>query len=107
MSHQLSAYSGHVPMAVDASDENSLSSSSTVRDALESGPHCRDNVINGEVSPENESNESTAKNPLANGNNDMPPGSESNGNVDLKVQGDDLNGMEISGSAEEESKMEE
>nr|XP_027114072.1 RNA helicase aquarius-like [Coffea arabica] len=104
MSHQLSAYSEHVPMAVDASDENSLSSS-TVRGALESDPH-RDNGINGEVSPENESNESAAKD-LANGNNDMPPGSKSNGNVDLKVQGDDLNGMEISGSAEEESKMEE
>ncbi|KAL3537649.1 hypothetical protein ACH5RR_001015 [Cinchona calisaya] len=84
MSHQFSPCYGQVPMAVDASDQSSLSNTTAVPNALDSDAHSMDNENDGEVPPENKSNESTPVHHIANGNNNLPLGTISNGKIDVK-----------------------
>lgn len=78
-----------------------------MRNALDSDSHHLDNGNDGQASPENKSNESTPPHHLANGNNDTHLGGKSNVKIDLKAERDDIDGLGISRSTEDESKMEE
>lgn len=108
MSHQLnefSAYSGQVPLTIDASEENGLQSLETSVHTTDVDNHNLSNGADEDMPPSVKSNESTQPEPSTNGK--MPLLNNLNVETDAELQGDGIDGVALENSRFDESKMEE
>ncbi|CAA3022407.1 intron-binding aquarius [Olea europaea subsp. europaea] len=108
MSHQLnefSAYSGQVPLTIDASEENGLQSLETSVHTTDVDNHNLSNGADEDMPPGVKSNESTQPEPSTNGK--MPLLNNLNVETDAELQDDGMDGVALENSRIDESKMEE